>query len=254
MHPERPRLPEQPHRRPAKGGYPRGDETRERVIRVATGLFARHGFDGVSTRAIASAAGVNAPALQYYFDSKRGLYRACAEAIMTSIWSRLRPRVEEVERQLAENQADGELIASYCRLQDCLVDSFFTEEEGLSVEPMLRHEATGAGATEAGVTDARDLMRINVSLRLFDMFKMLMGHILGSAPDSLEIGLHAFAVSGLFMVFNLDGTRIRDALDWAPSDEAALTLLKSILREQATTLLTGLATARDQRKAASSPR
>lgn len=43
--------------------------------------FGEHGFAGASTRDIASRAGVNAPALQYYFENKEGLYRTCVEAI-----------------------------------------------------------------------------------------------------------------------------------------------------------------------------
>jgi len=34
-------------------------------------LFGEKGYEGASTRDIAAAAGVNAPALQYYFDNKR---------------------------------------------------------------------------------------------------------------------------------------------------------------------------------------
>jgi AcrR family transcriptional regulator len=35
----------------------------------------------MSTRDIAATAGVNAPALQYYFDNKEGVYFACVEHI-----------------------------------------------------------------------------------------------------------------------------------------------------------------------------
>ncbi len=66
-------------RRSAEGGYARGDETRQRIVEAAMNLFGEYGFDGASTRDIAAAAGVNAPALQYYFGNKQGVYLACCE-------------------------------------------------------------------------------------------------------------------------------------------------------------------------------
>ena len=59
-----------PLRRPLAGGYARGDETRLRITEAAIELFGEYGFDGASTRDIAARAGVNAPALQYYFENK----------------------------------------------------------------------------------------------------------------------------------------------------------------------------------------
>ena len=75
--------PKRPRRAPA-GGYARGDETRQRIIDAAIRLFGEHGFAGASTRDIAAAAGVNPPALQYYFESKEGVYNACAQFILLS--------------------------------------------------------------------------------------------------------------------------------------------------------------------------
>lgn len=69
--------------RPAKSaGYRKGDETRLRVLDAALAAFGAVGFEAVTTRKIAEAAGVSLPVLQYYFGGKVGLYRACAEAIV----------------------------------------------------------------------------------------------------------------------------------------------------------------------------
>ena len=61
------------HRHSVEGGYARGEETRARIVTAALRLFGQRGFDGASTRDIATAAAVNAPALQYYFDNKEGV-------------------------------------------------------------------------------------------------------------------------------------------------------------------------------------
>src|SRR5271165_5925578 len=78
-------------RRPTSGGYARGEETRARITAVALRLFGDRGFDGVSTREIAEEAGVNPPALQYYFDSKEGLYCACAEYVASRVLGATEP-------------------------------------------------------------------------------------------------------------------------------------------------------------------
>jgi len=55
-----------------------GDDTRERVLHAAADLLATQGRDAVSTRAVAAAAGVQAPALYRLFGDKGGLLDAVA--------------------------------------------------------------------------------------------------------------------------------------------------------------------------------
>lgn len=77
--------PSGPRRRPEGGGYARGDEVRGRILRAAIEMFGEQGFASASTRAIAARAGVNPPALQYYFHNKERLHRACVEHIVDLI-------------------------------------------------------------------------------------------------------------------------------------------------------------------------
>lgn len=90
-----------PRHRP-EAGYARGEETRRRIIDVALRLFAQRGFEGASTREIAKEAGVNAPALQYYFDNKEGVYQACARHIVDSAVEHFLPAVEQAEAVLEQ--------------------------------------------------------------------------------------------------------------------------------------------------------
>ncbi|MCH7627902.1 MULTISPECIES: CerR family C-terminal domain-containing protein [Novosphingobium] len=64
-----------------RGGYRKGEESRQRILEVAIAEFGRVGYSAATTRAIAQGAGATLPALQYYFGGKEGLYRACAEEI-----------------------------------------------------------------------------------------------------------------------------------------------------------------------------
>jgi AcrR family transcriptional regulator len=64
------------------GRVRRADATRRRILDCAEELFAEHGYDGVSLRKIARAAGIQMSLIQYHFASKRGLYQG--------VWDRRR--------------------------------------------------------------------------------------------------------------------------------------------------------------------
>ena len=60
-------------------------DTPAALIHAARPIFATHGFDGASVRAITTAAGANLGAITYHFGSKRDLYLACLEAAWESL-------------------------------------------------------------------------------------------------------------------------------------------------------------------------
>jgi len=110
-----------PRRQPRQGGYPRGHETRERIIQAAFVVFADEGYVGASTRRIASAAGVNTPALRYYFDSKEGLHRACGQFIVDSVMRELKPALERATIALAGDRQDA--VEGLCYLLETLAET-----------------------------------------------------------------------------------------------------------------------------------
>ena len=68
--------------RQERRGYDKGEETRRTILDTALTLFGEAGFEGVTTRQIAAAAGVNLPAIKYYFGGKEGLYLDCAGEVL----------------------------------------------------------------------------------------------------------------------------------------------------------------------------
>lgn len=62
--------------RPRRTNQERRGESQERILDAAEALFARNGFNAVSTKDIGQAAEVDPSLLHYYFATKAGLYAA----------------------------------------------------------------------------------------------------------------------------------------------------------------------------------
>ncbi|MFO7982053.1 MAG: TetR family transcriptional regulator, partial [Desulfuromonadales bacterium] len=74
-------------------------DTKERILDAAEGLFAREGFHGTSLRAITTRAAVNLAAVNYHFGSKDTLIEAVFERRLTPL-NRLRlQRLDEVKKR-----------------------------------------------------------------------------------------------------------------------------------------------------------
>ncbi len=175
--------------------YARGAETRARLIAAGIDLFGRHGFDGASTRDIALAAGLNAPALQYYFENKDGLYRACARTVAAQAWERLDGVVTAAEKLLEGSPSDSLLVQSFCGIQSVLADLLGGEqgrwfswmacvERGVArrgLDPLARLTARITGPMSAIIArllgrsacDAESVMRqMSLNGQLFHFFPM----------------------------------------------------------------------------------
>tara|TARA_R110000868_G_scaffold117600_3_gene312230 strand:- start:25474 stop:26106 length:633 start_codon:yes stop_codon:yes gene_type:complete len=71
------------------------NETKQKILSVATELFSRHGFEGASIREIAREAGVNLAAVNYHFQNKLNLYYKVMDS-----------NCERMEKDIAELAVD----------------------------------------------------------------------------------------------------------------------------------------------------
>ena len=62
-----------------------GERQRERILRAATLVFSRKGYDGARVEAIAQKAGIPKGNVLYYFKSKKALYRIVIKQVL-SLW------------------------------------------------------------------------------------------------------------------------------------------------------------------------
>jgi AcrR family transcriptional regulator len=66
----------------------RAVDTRERILEAAFSEFAERGYEGTSTRTVATMAGVQHPLVTYHFKSKEGLWRAVVGAVRANFSDR----------------------------------------------------------------------------------------------------------------------------------------------------------------------
>ena len=100
----------------------RGEDTRRRILETALEVFAVEGYEGASTRQLAERAGVNLPAIQYYFGSKEGLFRAVIDSIVERTERHMAPLAVEVRAALADLTTPGDaLLELLCRMMEAFV-------------------------------------------------------------------------------------------------------------------------------------
>lgn len=102
------------HSKKAKPGRPPGgrdQQVRRELLTVARGLFAQQGYEAVSTRAVALAAGVNPAMIHYYFRGKQGLY----EAMLADAFAPLVERIGLVLASADDPSALNQFLSLYMR-------------------------------------------------------------------------------------------------------------------------------------------
>src|SRR5947199_6730480 len=100
----------------------RGEDTRRRILDAALEIFASEGYEGASTRQLAERAGVNLPAIRYYFGSKEGLFRAVIDSIIERTEQHMEPLAGEVRAALASADTPRDvLLELLCRMLEAFV-------------------------------------------------------------------------------------------------------------------------------------
>lgn len=227
-------------RRPPEGGYARGDETRQRIIEAAIELFGEHGFESASTRDIAARAGVNAPALQYYFENKEGVYRACVEALADDAWKIFGPTIEKAQAALRENADTATLINAFIRIQEAIADGAFTKISNPGRRMFFAREQAGHEPESA-----TQILACRIREPVNHTSAALVGRICGRPADDSVTLIRTFSLLGQLVIFHVAHRSTLSALGWESIDAEKAEQLKSVVREQTRTLLEAWSRERD---------
>lgn len=213
-------------RRPAVGGYARGDETRARIISAALDVFGTHGFGGTSTRMLAERAGVTLPALHYYFDSKEGVYLACAEHIADQLDGRFRTLTGGIADVLREASAPrAHLLDKLLTFVDGFADFFLGAHELEKWVMFIIRE-------QAQPTKAFDIIFERVMQRTFNTLAALVSRLIERPASDMEVRIRTFTLIGQLVFFRTAREAALRVTGWRDFDGERLKLVKRVLRAQ----------------------
>lgn len=223
--------PKRPRRAPA-AGYARGDETRQRIIDAAIKLFGEHGFAGASTRDIAAAAGVNPPALQYYFEGKEGVYLACAQFITDDLLARFEPAMRQAAAALKNHDGVQHLIDVFLHIYEIGLDMVLTDFQAADRRLFVARDMAG----EEPLSTSR-LLEQRLKEPLNKLRLTLLARITGTSTRDPVTRIRLLTLKGQVIAFFHPPGACLDALGWKEMDAAKAALLKATVIEQTRTLL-----------------
>ncbi len=215
------------------GLNPRGEDTRRRILEIAIEVFANEGYEGTSTRMLAERAGVNLPAIQYYFGSKEGLYRAAIGHIAQFVEQNAAPQTDRVLAALAgETPSEEALFALLYEMLDGFIDLLTCREAPQSAGLLIAR-------AEIENADALDVLQKAMTGFVFRPCLMLVARLLGTAEDDEDTKIRAFSILGQALVFKRKGSKMGacPALGWDEFDEDRLRKIRTVLREQTEAVL-----------------
>jgi AcrR family transcriptional regulator len=216
-------------RHPEAGGYARGEETRARIITTALRVFGEEGFNKASTRQIAADAGVNPPALQYYFGGKEGLHRACAQFIIDRMLGIISPALTRA-RELKPEARREQAIDALCAVLDSMADGLVAAGSESWSRFITRGKADGAGP-------AMGMLRENIGLPIFQTVASLIATVTDRDPADEVTRIRAAAILGQVSTFHTNRESTLDALKWPDYHAQRLQMIKTVIREHTRAIL-----------------
>ncbi len=189
-------------------GRPGGPESRARLLEAAGKLFARDGFDAVSTRALARAAGANLAAITYHFGGKQGLYHAVLRQLVDDTEPLVAPVIERLGAGVKAAGADRKALAG---LAAWFIRHLFTAI--LSQEPIRWQMAMVLREFYEPSEEFPMLLRERVN-PLHDAVAGLVAAATGQGARAPETLLLTHAVLGQCMMFGAARTVVWARLDW----------------------------------------
>lgn len=216
-------------------GYSRGEDTRLRILRAALEVFASEGYEGASTRLLARQAGVNLPAIQYYFGSKEGLYQAVIDHIAETMESRMAPVTAEIREALAKGTpSPQELLSLLCRMLDAFV-ALITDRES----PDWESRALFFARAEIESAAALEPLYQRVMRRIVEPSAALVGRLLGRPAEHEDALLHTVALLGQVTIFcNRKSHRV---LGWTEPGATEVQAIQAVIRAHTTAIFRHLA-------------
>jgi AcrR family transcriptional regulator len=154
--------------------------TEQKIIDVATKLFAQNGFVGTSTREICKIAGVNISLISYYFGGKSELYKKIIENIVEGVIAHLTKNFN-IDENFDKLDKDKK-IEIFLSILDKMIDYFYSDAvSNDTLLLLLREQITS---------------QININAMGYKMIKKLLASILEKSEDDKEVIFRCLTIIG----------------------------------------------------------
>jgi len=163
------------------------------LLNAAIELFGRSGFEGASTRAIASACDKPMSAITYHFGGKQGLYLACARHIAEILGERIQPVVEGIDALDALSATREEIEAALIPLVEAGV--------AIVTDPRLDTVAMFMLREQAAPTEAFDLLYERVMCPLLTSIAGLLAAAANPPIEPERARVLAIMLMGQILMF-----------------------------------------------------
>jgi AcrR family transcriptional regulator len=211
--------PGRPHSPAAGTPRDRGAETRAQLIDAALDVFGELGFDGASTRLIASRAGVNLAAIVYHFGGKGELHLAVARHITESVAANIGPALAAAAMPASLAGPDA-ARATILHTLGILIDVILGKAEAARWARFIVREQMNPGAA------------FDVLYEFLGGAHALAARVFAAAlgkPENDEIRLRVFAILGQVMFFRVAPAVVLRRMNWRAIDDARRAEIKRIV-------------------------
>jgi AcrR family transcriptional regulator len=211
------------------GTHLRGEETRRRILGTALEMFAEQGYEATSTRLLADRAGVNLPAIPYYFGSKEGLYRAVVAYCLEQSETFLAPVTTKAQALLKQKDPRPDaLIDALCEIFERFVVLVSCGEQ-VEARRLLWARA------EVERTPVLQMLQEGGKRQIFEPCAALVGRLFGRSSDDPATILRTLALFGQATIFCHTG--VQEVLGEAPIDEDRVVAVCELVRSQTEAIL-----------------
>lgn len=217
---------------PARGNNAqlRGDEARLRIVEISIQLFGDYGYDGTSTRKIATEAKVNLAAIPYYFGDKAGLYKAALDHVIEYLDSVFRPMAQHVAERLAHNPAPSGDTEWLFGLLFALFDQWRDIHLGYGRAPMDKSWRKLMTRAELEPPEDESWLYKSTAALTLAPCTALISRILQKSPEDEECVLLAISVLGQIYPFRRQRDGQVPAAGWDEINRQRHDRLSEILR------------------------
>jgi len=180
------------------------EQTRRALIRTALKLFGAKGFDGTSTREIATAANANIGSIAYHFGGKEGLRTACATFIVEQLQAIAGKALADTGGPKSAAEAQAQLEMALDRMVGFIVAA---PEAGEIVQFVLR-ELTHP-------TAALDIIYGGVFEPIHKRLCQIWAEATGMEAESDRTKLTVFTMIGQVIYFRIARFAVLKRMGWS---------------------------------------